>query len=209
MNSDRIYLGLVPLLRGTARSARRKRAEGFASEQVAPRNVVFLGDSITERGDWGEWFPDLGAVNRGIGWDTSEDVLARLDGAIRDPVAVSLLVGTNDLHASRHLADLDGIARRVNQIVTKIQSEAPSAEIFVNAVMPRTTYFAPRIRALNEHYRAIANQRGCTFVDTWELLADDAGAIRKIFTIDNLHVSPSGYEAWCAGLRPLLSPFGA
>jgi lysophospholipase L1-like esterase len=208
MNSDRIYLGLVPLLRGTARSARRKSAEGFASEYIAPGNVVFLGDSITERGAWNEWFPELNAINRGIGWDTSEDVLARLNGAIHDPVAVSLLVGTNDLHTSRRLANLDGIARRVAQIVTNIQSEAPSAEIFLNAVMPRTSYFAPRIRTLNEQYRAIAEQRGCTFVDTWELLADDTGAIRREFTIDNLHLSPSGYEAWCAGLRPLLSAFG-
>ena len=82
---------------------------------------MFLGDSITEGGLWDAWFQELPALNRGIGGDTTEDILARLDSAIDQPTAVSLLIGTNDLHGFPRLPDLDGVASRLRQIMGRIQ----------------------------------------------------------------------------------------
>lgn len=202
MNTDRLFLVLVPLLRGTARSKRRKRLGHFESDDTTPGAVVFLGDSITEGGPWDAVFPGLPVVNRGIGWDTTQDVLDRLERSINQPAVVSLLVGTNDLHTSRRLKDPAGIAARLEMIVERIRVSAPEAQVLINGVMPRTAYFASRIQAVNERYREVATRTGSVYVDTWPVLSNDADAIRAEFTTDNLHLTQDGYRAWGDLLRP-------
>lgn len=207
MNTDRIFLLLVPLLRPlVARKATRRRA-AFAAQPPAPGRVVFLGDSITQRGTWNTLLPELNTLNRGIDGDTTQDVLARLDGPIEEPVAVSLMVGTNDLHTTRELKDPAGIASRVEQIVLGIRERAPQAAIFLNSLTPRTAHFASRVKAINEEYRKIAGRTNATYVDLWPALANADGALRRTYTFDNLHLSKAGYEAWRDVLRPLLAPF--
>ena len=207
LNTDRIYLVLVPTIRPLVAAAARKRLRGFKAEKRTDGRVLFLGDSITQGGEWNELFPELSTVNRGINGNTTEDVLARLDEALQNPIAVSLLIGTNDLHTYRRLKDADGIVNRVEKIIDRIKTAAPHAHIFVNSITPRTPLFAPRIRALNERYADLARRTGSTYVDLWPALADEHGALRKEFTADNLHLIPAGYEAWRDVLRPHLSPF--
>ena len=77
--------------------AQKMRASQFDLLPRPQAHVVFLGDSITEHGNWNEWFPATPLVNRGISGDTTAGVLARLDTAIDNPLAVFLLIGTNDL----------------------------------------------------------------------------------------------------------------
>lgn len=206
MNSDRIFLGLVPLIRPWVVANARKRQARFASESFTPGGILFLGDSITQRGDWVSYFPDLAVVNRGIDGDTTEDVLARLDEALNSPRLVSLLIGTNDLHKFKdRLKDPAGIAWRVDQILTRIRASAPNATILLNSMMPRTELFADRIQEINYLYRGLAERHGATYIDLWPALADENGALRKAFTSDNLHLKRAGYEAWSAVLRPYLA----
>lgn len=210
MNSDRIYSVLVPMLRpavkGRMGAGRRKY---FDAVPVPPRRVLFLGDSITEGGLWGDLFPDLRTSNRGIGGEATYDLLERVDSAINDPVAVSLMIGTNDLHGPRELRGTAQIADRLDRIVGRIRDRAPDAALLVNSVLPRTELFAPRIRELNERYAEVAARHGATYVDLWPVFADEHGAIRREYARDNLHLTPAGYLAWAEVLRPLLAPFGA
>ena len=209
INTDRIYLGLVPTIRPLVAAAARKRLRSFKAEEPTDGRVLFLGDSITHWGMWDELFPELATLNRGTNGDTTEDILARLDEALQNPVAVSLLIGTNDLHTYRRLKDPQGIVSRLEQIITRIQAQAPAAPIFVNSITPRTPLFAPRIRSLNAQYADVARRTGCTYVDLWPALADETGGLRKEFTSDNLHLIEPGYEAWRDVLRPLLQPFAS
>jgi lysophospholipase L1-like esterase len=203
---DRVYLFAVPLMRPSVARRGMKRLEGFREEPPSPGRVVFLGDSITQRGDWAELFPNLQTLNRGIDGNTTEDVLARLDQAIDHPAAVSLLIGTNDLHSyPRRLKDPEGILQRLEEIVRRIRTAAPEAPLFVNSMTPRTSYFAKKIRALNVGYRQVAERNGAVYVDLWPAMADEHGALIKEFTFDSLHLTPEGYRAWAGVLRPYLS----
>jgi len=60
--------------------------------------AVFIGDSITARWDLATSFPEKNYVNRGIGWQTSQQVLLRMhqDVVQLHPSSV-ISVGTNDL----------------------------------------------------------------------------------------------------------------
>lgn len=207
VNTDRIYLGLVPTIRPLVAAAARRRLRAFEAEERADGRVLFLGDSITHWGQWDVLFPELATLNRGTNGDTTQDVLARLDEAMQNPVAVSLLIGTNDLHTNRRLKEPQGIVSRLEQIIVRIRMKAPGVPIFINSITPRTPWFAPRIRSLNEQYADVARRTGCTYVDLWPALADDAGGLRTELTKDNLHLIEPGYQAWRDVLRPLLRPF--
>ena len=97
---------MKPLL---ARSIAMRRSQFEALPKVADA-VVFLGDSITEGGVWDEWFRELLTLNRGIGGDTVGGVLDRLDSALYEPRAISLLIGTNDLTGMGRSFKVDDIA---------------------------------------------------------------------------------------------------
>jgi lysophospholipase L1-like esterase len=208
MNSDRIYSLLTPMMRRLVKDrmgATRRRH--FEAVPVPKGRVLFLGDSITEGGLWSDLFPELPTTNRGIGGEATYDLLERLDATINDPLAVSLMIGTNDLHGPREKRDTTQIVERTDEIVRRIHAAAPDALILVNSILPRTEHFAAELRTVNVGYRQVAERHGTEYVDLWPAFADDSGAVKQGLTRDNLHLTPDGYLAWAEVLRPYLKPF--
>src|SRR5262245_42410399 len=61
-------------------------------------SIVFLGDSITELCHWSELLQNPSVLNRGIGGDTTQDILNRVDQIYRlRPQKLFLMIGVNDL----------------------------------------------------------------------------------------------------------------
>jgi lysophospholipase L1-like esterase len=206
MNLDRILPLAAPLLRRALRSKQIQRERQFAAVPQTAGRVVFLGDSITEWTAWEDWFPELRTANRGIGGQTIGDVLARLDTALVAPRAVSLLIGTNDLHGLGRSSDIDDIAGQMDELVRRIRQLAPSAPLLITSILPRTKIFRDRIVELNRSYQRIAAEAGSTYIDAWSMMVGPNGAIRPEFTADGLHLSIAGYAAWVGLLRPQLAP---
>jgi lysophospholipase L1-like esterase len=79
-------------------------------QALAPlqEGVLFIGDSITEGAPLWAMFPGLPSANYGIGWDTTDGLLLRLDQVRRNVAERAfILIGTNDLgyqHSARHIA---------------------------------------------------------------------------------------------------------
>jgi lysophospholipase L1-like esterase len=207
MNLDRILPLFAPLLRRALRTGQARRESHFEAVPEGPGRVVFLGDSITEMTDWGDWFPELRTTNRGVGGQAIRDLPPRLRTALIEPAAISLLIGTNDLHGLGESEDVAEIARQMRGLVQKIRTKAPGALLLVNSVLPRSMHFRDRIVSLNKDYRRIAMEHGATYVDAWPTLATEYGAIRPEMTTDGLHLSVAGYNAWTDLLRPLLARF--
>ena len=203
---DRILPHVSPLLKGALRSMQAQREAQFASVPQTPARVVFLGDSITEWTAWEDWLPELATTNRGIGGEAVCDIQARLGTAIVAPTAISLLIGTNELHGLGRSREIDSIAEQMRALVQTIRQLAPHAPLFINSVVPRSPHFRARIVRLNDHYRRIAEQCGSTYVDLWSVLAGADGAIRPELSVDGLHLSIEGYRTWVSVLRPHLVP---
>jgi lysophospholipase L1-like esterase len=175
----------------------RMRASRFGFPQKQAVDIVFLGDSITEYGLWDDWFPRHHVVNRGVVADTSSGVLHRI-GTMGKQRVVSLLIGTNDL--SMGIAP-ERIAANVAAILSAIRAADPRTRILLNGVMPRTRAYRARIVALNYKLASVAETEGVVFVDLWPVLADDHGAIRPEFSVDQVHLTGAGYAAWVEVLR--------
>ncbi len=201
MNLDRLLPLLAPLVRRALRSKQKQREALFKAVPPAAGRVVFLGDSITELGAWEDWFQELKTTNRGISGQAICDVASRLDTAICKPAAISLLIGTNDLHGLGQSTDIACITEQMRRLVQSIRSMT-DAPFLINSVMPRTILFRERIAKLNEGYQHIAKDNGATFIDLWPALALPSGAIRPELTSDGLHLSVAGYKVWAAVLRP-------
>ena len=196
---------LVSRLQAAQQEHRRLQ---FEATGTPDGRVVFLGDSISEGGLWDEWFPDQPVLNRGIGGETSAQVLARLDSAIAGPRAVFLLVGTNDLTTA---VPEDDIVDNVEGILDEIERRAPWTPVHVQSVMPRTARFRDSVRSLNQRLERLVAGRPdhVHFLDLWPALADADGDLRREYSIDRLHLNGEGYRAWTEVLRPVLASLPA
>jgi lysophospholipase L1-like esterase len=197
--SKRMALAIAGRQMGRGQEMRRTQ---FAELVPLPGAVVMLGDSITEGGIWDEWFPERAVVNRGIGGETAEQVLARIDSAINAPTAVFLLIGTNDL-VLRYAPQ--EIAANVSAILRRIHEVAPDAARYVQSIMPRGPRWRDSITITNSKLAVLAQQEGAEFLNLWPAMADHSGSLRTGFTLDGLHLTGMGYRAWCEVLEPHIS----
>jgi lysophospholipase L1-like esterase len=169
---------------------------------MTDNTVVFLGDSLTRNGDWSDWFPDVEALNFGVGGDTSEDVLARIDSVIdAQPDEIVLLIGTNDLGLRR---SVESLVRNTQSILVELRRALPGSRLLLQSVLPRGREFADRIREANIHLRQFSATTHAQFLDLWPALALDDGELNPIYSDDRLHLNDAGYEAWLQELRPAL-----
>jgi lysophospholipase L1-like esterase len=176
---------------------RRRRLASFRADP-AQADIVLVGDSHIENGDWGSLLAGRKVLNRGIGWDTTEDVLARLDEVIaRKPRVVLIQIGIVDLRYGRDPAavirNIQAIAARLREagIRTHVHSVLP-----VSARLRETTN--RRVRTVNDALRADPG-----FVDLHPMLVTD-GALQPSMTTDGVHLSPAAYAAWAQRLTGVL-----
>jgi lysophospholipase L1-like esterase len=161
--------------------------------------TVFLGDKLTEEGNWAERFPELDVINLGVSGDTTEQVLERLHEVCESkPSTIVVMVGTNDLAWRR---SVEQIVRNMESILWRLRNELPDARILVQSVLPRDRELADRVRDINIHLRQFAPTVKAEWVDLWPVFAEEDGEIRPELSRDRLHLNEAGYDAWAEALR--------
>lgn len=179
---------------------------------VNPGDIVFLGNSITDGGEFSELFGNGKIKNRGISSDVIAGVRERLRQVTSNsPAKIFLLIGINDISHNR---TIDSIADEYRLLVEDIRTQAPETELYIQSVMPVNNDFArykklfgkeEDIRRLNARLKRIADENDASYIDLWECLADPvSGKLRKEFTNDGLHLLGSGYQAWADAIRNLV-----
>ena len=69
---------------------------------VTGQNIVMLGNSLTERGFWAEYFQGKRVLNRGIGGDCISGMINRVQPIVDGrPKAIFIMGGANDLLFSK------------------------------------------------------------------------------------------------------------
>ena len=203
---------------GEEKSYYDKKCETYFHENgnYAKGQIVFIGDSITDLYVLDDYYADisLAVYNRGIGGDTTEGVLNRLDVSLIDlkPSKVVLMIGTNDVNAKRENED---ILYTYRQIVNKIRIELPDTELYCMSIIPQgkgledyTTVdvdlSTEKILALNDEIEKIAEEQDAVYIDLFSRLADENNHLIGEYTYDFLHLSAAGYEIWTSLVKPYL-----
>jgi lysophospholipase L1-like esterase len=164
--------------------------------------VLFLGDSITEGGSWDERLPNERTLNQGIGGDTTDGVLARLDRVVAAaPDVIVLLIGTNDF--GNHRKSAEHVVRNVETILVTLRRELPGVRLLLVSILPRQAEYAPRIEEANRHLRQFVATCHAQYLDAWPALADGDHLAAK-YTEDGLHLTDDGYRAYTDELVPAL-----
>ncbi|MDE6810858.1 MAG: hypothetical protein K2J15_00745 [Muribaculaceae bacterium] len=182
-----------------------QRVSLFDKLPVGNDDIVFLGNSITDGGEFQELFGMDNVLNRGIRSDRISGVKKRLDQITSGhPKKIFLLIGINDVADSRNTAE--SIAVNYEALIKEIRIKSPDTKLFVQSIMPINNDFRRYksligrekiIPSLNEKLRVISEQNGCVFIDLWPALADpETGKLQKKFTNDGLHLTGAGYRAW-------------
>lgn len=184
------------------------RMDLFNQLNNQPADILFLGNSITERGEWHELLPGRKIANRGIGGDNTFGVLARLDGVIKQqPKKIFLLIGINDI--GRGLPT-EVILSNYRQIVAKLTQGLPGAKLIIQSVLPMNEGKLPydylkgkaeKIKALNEGIVIIAKEFKLTYLNLHELFADEKGELKADYTKDGIHIEPAAYVDWVNWLK--------
>ena len=173
---------------------------------VTSKDIVFLGNSITDGGEWMELFDNKHIKNRGISADQTQDVLSRLYQVTEgQPRKIFLLIGINDLNDDP--ANTEKAVRNIQTIIERIQKESPKTELYVQSIMPvddRRPAKAQELVKANARIQAICKEKGVTYIDLHPVLADENGNLRADYTNDGLHLMGAGYQAWAEALRPYI-----
>ena len=179
------------------------RVSFFDSFPLDPDDIVMLGDSITEGGEWGEIFPALPIRNRGISGDTTTGVLARLQAIVdAKPRAIFLKIGTNDLTLG---PERDVSYQQYRSIVATIQALSAGTDIYVQSVLPRGVELQDDVEHYNAQISTIANELGVTYIDLYPAFLAPDGSIRDDLTLDEVHLTGNGYRLWQSLLEPTMS----
>jgi lysophospholipase L1-like esterase len=164
--------------------------------------VVFIGDQITEF--WGrggaKFFPGRHYVNRGIGGQTSPQMLVRFrqDVIALKPAVVVILAGSNDIAGvtgpatrgtlSDHIMSMTDLAK-ANGIRVVLASLTPVCD----CSGPQTDLRPPRkIAEWNEWLRSYAAESGSVYLDYFAALASGR-ELRNELTVDGLLPNDAGY----------------
>lgn len=170
-------------------------------------SIIFLGDSITDIGEWSELFGYKTIKNRGISTDNTFGVLARLDETITlKPAKVFLMIGINDL--AKKTPDAI-ILKNIQRIANQLKQYSPNTKLIIQSILPTNNNFTEfmgyqnkddHIIWLNNELSLFCTNSQLVFVDLYSLFKDENGKLNKRYTYDGLHLNGEGYQLWKATL---------
>lgn len=187
----------------------KQRTTLFDLLPIEKDDIVFLGNSITDGGEWCELFNNEKLKNRGISGDVISGIKERLYQVVNGkPAKIFLLVGINDVS---HNLTSKRILSEYEELVKEIREKSPETRLYIQSIMPIDNSFN-RYKALtgkenvvteiNQGLPEIAEKYGATYIDLWPALSDrTTGKLKKKFTNDGLHLTGSGYTAWADAIR--------
>ena len=172
---------------------------------------MFFGDSITDnwsKPDYGGFFPGKPYVNRGIGGQTTAQMLLRFRADVIElrPKVVVILAGTNDIAGNAgpvtveqvqdnlaSMAEL-GRAHGIKVVLASLLPVSDDKKDANGAALTRTRQRpTATIQALNRWLAEYAAKNAHTSLDYFSATADASGLLRPELNDDGLHPNARGY----------------
>ena len=166
--------------------------------------VVFFGDSITDIWNIAESFPGKPYINRGIGGQTTSQMLVRFrqDVINLQPKVVVILAGTNDIAGNTGPISNEDIEANFASLAEL--AHVHNIRVIFSSVLPVHNYtpesqelFAQRsperILALNRWLKDYCAANDLIYLDYFSAVVDDKGLLKRDLAQDGLHPNKAGY----------------
>lgn len=206
------FMAVTPACANAESEYWRQRVSLFDILPIERNDIVFLGNSITDGGEFAELFGMPNVKNRGIQSDVISGVAKRLRQVTAGkPKKIFLLIGINDIS---HNLTVDRIASDYRDLVRRIRRETPATKLYIQSIFPINNDFGryrnlkgkeQTLKELNSRLSRIASEEGAEFVDLTPALADPkTGKLTREYTNDGLHLTGKGYKVWTDAIRDLV-----
>lgn len=181
-----------------------ERLNYFEKLPRGKKEIVFMGNSITEVGAWQEIILKGRAINRGISGDNSYGVRARLDEALSSkPKKIFIMIGVNDIKRGTSIEDIAGNYER---IIRDVKLKSPKTELYMQSVLPVNEKMLAsiydlirneKIIKLNHLLKNLCEKYKLTYVDlNQDVFSDENRQLPENLTTDGLHLKPASYLLW-------------
>lgn len=181
-----------------------QRKKEFENTLDTKNEIIFLGNSITEGGDWKALFPNKNVINRGISGDVTDGILFRLDEVTSSqPDKVFLLIGTNDMARGK---SMEYVVENTEKIIEQIKRQSPETKIYLQSIMPVNPEVGEKfsghknnhqkIIATNKRLKALAKVQQITYINLHRPMRNCNKYMKADYTYDGLHLSAEGYQKW-------------
>jgi lysophospholipase L1-like esterase len=182
------------------------RHQGFLDVARAGNiDLLFVGDSITDgwrnRGIevWNKYFAPLKPANFGIGGDTTQGVLWRMQNGELEGFKARLIVlmlGTNNLNRNPHADIVEG--NRL--IVEEFKRRQPQSKVLILGIFPRSAEAShpnrAAIKEVNGMLAKLADNRQVFYMDIGNKFLAADGTLTTDIMPDGLHPNLAGYQIW-------------
>src|SRR5882672_5659674 len=172
---------------------------------VEKNRVVFFGDSITDIWKLDKYFGEKPYVNRGIGGQTTPQMLVRFRQDVIDlhPQVVVILAGTNDIAGNTGPMSLGDIEANYSSLAEL--ARAHNIRVVFSSILPVHNYtpkaqefFAQRppekILELNRWLKDYCAAKTLAYLDYFNSMVDEKGLLKRDLAEDGLHPNPAGYK---------------
>ena len=221
MKKGWFFLGFLLLTTGVWAQEQKKQAPQYAPYyyqraslfEVLPAtsdDILFVGNSITDAGEWHELFENPHVKNRGISGNIVEGVYDRLPTLLAGkPAQIFLLIGVNDIARG---TSADSIATGIHKIIRKIKQDSPQTELFVQSILPVTPHYNmfeghtsrwEMVGEINRLLQQITREEEVTYIDLYSRFALPCGKMDPQYSNDGLHLLGNGYLLW----KEIVSPY--
>ena len=196
-----------------ARYQDENRSVGLPEE--GEKRVVFMGDSITE--EWSNLYPDYfdmkGYINRGIGGQTTPQMLIRFKPDVIDlePDIVVILAGTNDIAGNTGPSNVKMITDNIFSMAEL--ARAHQIKVVLSSILPVFEYeWAKEIKdvpatidSVNDELKKYVNDHGLVYLDYFSPMVDQRKGLNKDYTYDGVHPNQDGYILMSSLAQKVLS----
>lgn len=203
----RILLALVGVLVSMAAYAdldyRLYRYNAFKACPTSENTVVFIGNSITNMGNWHEHFgDDLRVVNRGNSGAFSYEALENLETVLIDhPAKIFLMIGTNDIGGATGTPAT--IAANARAMIERTKNESPNTRVHIVSTFPSTNGLRnlENHAEINRRLKAVCAATSTPFIDLWDEMM---GIVDNSISADRLHLTMRGFYIWSNAVAPFM-----
>ncbi len=188
-----------------------RRTTLFDELPIGKKDIVMLGNSLTDGCEFNELLGNRHIKNRGIVGDIIQGLIDRIGPIIKgQPKKLFIMSGVNDIS---HDVSADSIARAMEKLIVMVKQGSPRTKIYLQSLLPFNNdvrewkllkgrdHVVVEANALLEQ---VARRQGVTWINLYPLFVDDQGRLRADLTNDGLHLMGKGYLIWRDAIKPYI-----
>jgi len=181
----------------------QKENDSIKAVKNNSNRIVFMGNSITE--GWNqhhpEFFENKSYINRGIGGQTTPQMLIRFKQDVVDlkPKVVVILAGTNDIAGNTGSSTIKMIVDNISSMAEIAKTN--NIKVIIASVHPAFDYpwrkgLKPneKIPALNKLLKSYATKNKIVYLDYFTVMNDGKNGLKTAYTFDGVHPNKKGYQ---------------